>query len=143
MPGMPLFTLDVGSANETATGNVIGAPSGTVWDEYAYNAIFSPVSLSATTTYWFAMTEIFPEPFGGVWGQSRLLPQAAAEALVSASAAPLLTPARRRGGARGYTAPPRAAVPAASHRAPKPAGSPMTRQARLPYPAGEPLLPPG
>lgn len=59
-----LLVFDAGSANQTSTGNLIGPPSGTQWDEYAYSTTFSPVTLTAGVQYWFALYNQAPEPAG-------------------------------------------------------------------------------
>ncbi|MDA8049372.1 MAG: PEP-CTERM sorting domain-containing protein [Rhodospirillales bacterium] len=67
-PGGVIASYDVGTANETATGKLIGPPGGSQWNEYAYNATFLPLSLEAGTNYWFGVREISAEPSGGTWG---------------------------------------------------------------------------
>ena len=66
-PGAAVFTQDVGTANQTATGELIGPPTATQWDEYAYSASFGPFPFTAGTQYWFSITEMNAEP-AGTWG---------------------------------------------------------------------------
>jgi len=51
-PGTLITSFDVGGANQTATGNLIGGS----FDEYAYSATFAPVLLTPGTEYWFGIT---------------------------------------------------------------------------------------
>ncbi|HLH42598.1 MAG TPA: PEP-CTERM sorting domain-containing protein [Bryobacteraceae bacterium] len=60
----PAMLLDAGSANQTATGNLIGPSSGTQWDEYAYSVTFPQVTLTAGLQYWFALYNQPLEPSG-------------------------------------------------------------------------------
>ena len=65
-PNMVLdFITGIGSANETATGQLIGGSSG--WDEYSYSTTFAPFSLTAGTTYWFVIQETDTTDDAG-WG---------------------------------------------------------------------------
>ena len=48
-PGSFLFSGDFGSANQTATGKLIGGSGG--FDEYAYSVSFSPILVPAGTFY--------------------------------------------------------------------------------------------
>jgi len=66
-PGSIITSFDVGSANQTATGLVIGPPTTAQWDEYSYGVSFADLSFSANTTYWFGITENLAEP-SGTWG---------------------------------------------------------------------------
>ena len=59
-----LLVFDAGSANQTSTGNLIGPPSGTQWDEYAYSTTFSPVTLTAGVQYWFGLYNQVPSRRG-------------------------------------------------------------------------------
>jgi hypothetical protein len=66
VPGMLLDSTSAGSANQTATGKLIGGASG--WDEYSYSVSLGPwTNLTANTTYWLSIYENEPEP-GGTWG---------------------------------------------------------------------------
>ena len=66
-PDAPIFTVDVGTANQTATGAMIG-PAGSQWDEYAYSASFGPFLFTAGSQYWFSITQMNAEPNQGTWG---------------------------------------------------------------------------
>jgi hypothetical protein len=67
-PDTAVYTVDVGTANQTATGAVIGPPTVPQWDEYAYSASFGPFLFTAGTQYWFSITETNAEPGVGTWG---------------------------------------------------------------------------
>ena len=56
--------IDVGTAHQTSTGNVIGPPIAPQWDEYSYSATFAPVTLTAGVQYWFAISNTAAEPAG-------------------------------------------------------------------------------
>ena len=62
--GNALASADVGTANQTATGNMIGGS----WAEYAYGVTFPAISLPAGTQFWLAITQVAAEPNNGVWG---------------------------------------------------------------------------
>ncbi len=62
--GNAIAAADVGTANQTATGNTIGGS----WAEYAYSLTFPAVTLPAGVPLWFAITEVAAEPNSGVWG---------------------------------------------------------------------------
>jgi hypothetical protein len=67
-PGSPIVEVDFGSANQTATGKLIGPPGPGQFEEYAYNVMSPPFSgLTAGTPYWFFIEETAAEP-GGQWG---------------------------------------------------------------------------
>lgn len=50
--GSLIDTRSVGSANQSGTGNLL-----IDFPEYAYSATFAPLTLSANTPYWFALSE--------------------------------------------------------------------------------------
>ena len=56
--------IDVGTAHQTSTGNLIGPPIAPQWDEYSYSATFAPVPLSAGVQYWLAISNTAAEPAG-------------------------------------------------------------------------------
>ncbi len=62
-PGTLLDTYNVGAADQTATGALIGSG----WDEYAYSASFAPLALTPGTQFWFSISETAAEP-SGTWG---------------------------------------------------------------------------
>lgn len=49
-PGSVIQSFTVGTANQTATGNEFDETT-----EYAYSAIFAPLTLAANTRYWFGV----------------------------------------------------------------------------------------
>ena len=57
LPGANIWFGNVGSANQTLTGKVIGPPTAPQWDEYSYSATFAPLTLTPGTTYWFALRQ--------------------------------------------------------------------------------------
>jgi hypothetical protein len=67
LPGAVVYSVDVGTANQTATGAVIGPPTAPQWDEYAYSASFGPFLFTPGTQYWFSISETATEP-AGLWG---------------------------------------------------------------------------
>lgn len=68
LPGTAIDSVDVGTANQTATGAVIGPPTAPQWDEYSYSASFGPFTFTPATQYWFGISETAAEPGGGTWG---------------------------------------------------------------------------
>ena len=67
LPGSAVYSVDVGTAHQTATGAVIGPPTAVQWDEYAYSASFGPFAFTPGVQYWFSITETAAEP-QGTWG---------------------------------------------------------------------------
>lgn len=57
LPGANIWFGNVGSANQTLTGNLIGPPTAPQWDEYSYSATFAPLTLTPGTTYWFTLRQ--------------------------------------------------------------------------------------
>ena len=69
LPGTLLSVIQqMGGANQTATGKLIGPIGGEQWAEYAYNISFSPIILTPGTKYWFALTELDGQGDNGLWG---------------------------------------------------------------------------
>jgi len=60
-PGLPIQSFNVGNADQTATGNLIGG----FITEYAYTADFAPLVLVPLQTYWFAISN---DVAGTTWG---------------------------------------------------------------------------
>ncbi len=52
----PIEVLSVGTADQTATGNLITTPGLPSYTEYVYNVGFPAISLTPGTTYWFGIT---------------------------------------------------------------------------------------
>lgn len=67
LPGAVVYSVDVGTANQTATGAVIGPPTVPQWDEYAYSASFGPFAFTPGVQYWFSISETAGEG-QGLWG---------------------------------------------------------------------------
>jgi hypothetical protein len=64
-PGATVISTATVTPTQTATGNLIGGPSG--WDEYAYDVSFNPITLTPGTQYWFVLSEVSTES-NGTWG---------------------------------------------------------------------------
>jgi hypothetical protein len=70
LPGTVVASVNAGTANQTATGLLIGPPGdpqNPQWDEYAYSAVFGPILFTPGTQYWFSISETAAEP-AGLWG---------------------------------------------------------------------------
>jgi hypothetical protein len=64
-PGTLIDSIDVGTANQTATGNVIsGVPPS--FTEYSYSATFAPQAFTAGDTYFISISNATSTPLFGV-----------------------------------------------------------------------------
>lgn len=67
LPGTEISSYGVGSANQTATGNIVGDPRYTTYPEYEYDATIAALSLAANTPYWVEISNNTEYALTGSW----------------------------------------------------------------------------